>query len=154
MIINDLTGPALLPFDFSAYSIDVLQRSLKMIRDKSKIRLVHVAQLTTVQFYGHGWDTISDEKVREGVDMSFRKQVEQHPENANLTIKTLLGDPGTQICEYAQQIEAEIILMSSRGRTGLHKFLLGSVAERVMQKAPCPVLLIRNELETDQTNSA
>ncbi len=54
------------------------------------------------------------------------------------------GDPATTILEVAQEISADLIVMGTHGRTGLRHLLMGSVAERVVRKAPCPVLTIRN----------
>lgn len=49
------------------------------------------------------------------------------------------GDPGAVICQQAQQ--ADLVVMTSHGRAGLDRLLMGSVAETVMHKAPCPVLV-------------
>jgi nucleotide-binding universal stress UspA family protein len=54
-----------------------------------------------------------------------------------------LGDPGLDITEYANEIEADLIVISSHGYHGVKRFLLGSVAERVIRHAHCPVLVLR-----------
>ena len=53
------------------------------------------------------------------------------------------GDPATVIIELATERDADLIAMGTRGRTGLPHILLGSVAERVVQHAACPVLTVR-----------
>ena len=53
------------------------------------------------------------------------------------------GSPGDKICEVAQIENCEMIIMGSRGRSDLKGLLLGSVAHRVLQQAPCPVLVVR-----------
>lgn len=60
------------------------------------------------------------------------------------------GDPGTVICQQAQQ--ADLVVMTSHGRAGLDRLLMGSVAETVMREAPCPVLVARSA-PTPQTPS-
>jgi nucleotide-binding universal stress UspA family protein len=53
------------------------------------------------------------------------------------------GDPADTVTRRAQELGADLIAMTTHGRTGLGRLLLGSVAESVIRKAPCPVLLVR-----------
>ena len=53
------------------------------------------------------------------------------------------GPPGEKICDVARIEKCEMIIMGSRGRSDLAGLFLGSVAHRVLQQAPCPVLIIR-----------
>lgn len=53
------------------------------------------------------------------------------------------GPPAEKICEVARIENCEMIVMGSRGRSDLKGLLLGSVAHRVLQQAPCPVLVVR-----------
>ena len=53
------------------------------------------------------------------------------------------GHPVDQICRYAQKTQIDLLVLGSHGRTSLSHFLLGSVAERVVRAAPCPVLVAR-----------
>lgn len=54
----------------------------------------------------------------------------------------VLGVPSAQICAAAAESHADLIVLGTRGRTGLEHLLLGSTAERVVIKAPCPVLTV------------
>lgn len=60
------------------------------------------------------------------------------------------GDPATEIIDYANDVDADVIAMGTRGRHGEHAFLLGSVAEAVVRRAPMPVLTVR-QLEMEQS---
>jgi nucleotide-binding universal stress UspA family protein/mannose-6-phosphate isomerase-like protein (cupin superfamily) len=53
------------------------------------------------------------------------------------------GDPGEEILRAAEQLPCDIIVMGTHGRTGLGRLLTGSVAEEVLRKASCPVLVVR-----------
>jgi len=53
------------------------------------------------------------------------------------------GAAASTIAAFAEAEEADAIVMSTRGRTGLERFLLGSVAEAVIRHVPCPVLTVR-----------
>jgi nucleotide-binding universal stress UspA family protein len=54
-----------------------------------------------------------------------------------------LGDPVQEILDVAQDRQCDVIVMGTRGRTGLGRVLMGSVAEKVVRRAPCPVLTVR-----------
>jgi len=54
-----------------------------------------------------------------------------------------VGDPWREIVEYAKARPVDVIVMGTHGRTGVAHFMLGSVAERVVRAASCPVLTIR-----------
>lgn len=53
-----------------------------------------------------------------------------------------MGKAGDRICEIAEEINADLIVVGRRDRSGLEEFLLGSVSNHVVHNAPCPVLLI------------
>lgn len=75
------------------------------------------------------------------------------PARAGITIEHRLeyGDPASVILEVAQEIGADLIVMGTHGRTGLRRLLMGSVAERVVRKASCPVLTIRRPVIVPST---
>lgn len=58
------------------------------------------------------------------------------------------GPVNDEICEVAGELESDLIIMSTHGHTGLRHAVLGSTTEKVVQHAPCPVLVVR-ELEHD-----
>lgn len=64
---------------------------------------------------------------------------------ANISIETVVvtGIPFVEIVKVARDNHIDLIVMGTHGRTGLKHILIGSVAERVIQKAPCPVLSIK-----------
>lgn len=57
------------------------------------------------------------------------------------------GDAASQICDYAAENASDIIVMSTHGRSGLQRWVYGSVADRVLRGAEVPVLLIRSHTE-------
>ena len=60
----------------------------------------------------------------------------------NCRTEVLFGVAYQVIVEQAHKIKADMIVMSTRGRSALHDFLVGSVAERVVRNATCPVLMV------------
>jgi len=57
------------------------------------------------------------------------------------------GDPGSELLRISQEQGADMIVMGSIGKTGLHKFMLGSVAEKVVRNSKVPVLMIPGRRE-------
>ena len=53
------------------------------------------------------------------------------------------GHPAAEICEYAREVDADVVATGTRGRHGENRFLIGSVAERVVRTCPVPVLTVR-----------
>lgn len=62
-----------------------------------------------------------------------------------VSVRSAIGVHDLEICRAASDTDADMIIMGTHGRTGLRHALLGSVAEKVVRRAPCPVLTIRPE---------
>jgi nucleotide-binding universal stress UspA family protein len=63
---------------------------------------------------------------------------------AGVTTAVRWGGPVEAIVEYAREQRIELVVIATHGRTGLSHVLLGSVAERIVREAPCPVLTLRD----------
>ncbi len=63
------------------------------------------------------------------------------------------GEPAHEICRLAKNESIDLIVMSSHGRSGTSRLLLGSVAERVMRNAHCPVLIVKQPTHDASTDS-
>ncbi len=59
-----------------------------------------------------------------------------------LNYKVFMGDVGEKIVDYASELEADLIIMGTHGYKGLEKIMFGSVADKVVRSAPCPVMTI------------
>lgn len=62
---------------------------------------------------------------------------------ARIEHKTVVGHPANEIVVEAEKASADLIVMGSRGRSEVAAYLLGSVSERVLRHAPCPVTVVR-----------
>ena len=60
---------------------------------------------------------------------------------------TVIGSPHVSITQFAEAYEVDLIVMSTRGQSGLSRWLMGSVADRVVRGANVPVLLVRTRKE-------
>jgi nucleotide-binding universal stress UspA family protein len=71
-------------------------------------------------------------------------------EGENISCHTMVGDPAHVIRDLARDVSAELIVMPSHGRSGFKRFFLGSITEKVLRLAECPVLVLRSG-ETEET---
>jgi nucleotide-binding universal stress UspA family protein len=62
--------------------------------------------------------------------------------------QTTIGATHTEICAAAERLDVDLIVIGTHGRSGLHHTLLGSVAEKIVRKAPCPVLTVRAHMQS------
>jgi nucleotide-binding universal stress UspA family protein len=83
-----------------------------------------------------------DEQGQEALD-SVIEANEDRDEPVDLETAVRVGRPAKQIVGYVRDIDADAVAMGTRGRSGQHSFLLGSVAERVVRTSPEPVLTVR-----------
>ncbi len=76
-------------------------------------------------------------------------ELQEHGEAAGASVETgvLTGPAYQAIHEYAEEQGIDLIVMGTHGRTGLNRWLLGSVTERVVRTAPAPVLTVRAEYD-------
>jgi universal stress protein A len=68
---------------------------------------------------------------------------EQFADLTRVHQEVLLGNPWSAICKYAVDADIDLIVVGTHGRTGLPHVLIGSTAERIVQHAPCPVLVVK-----------
>jgi len=83
--------------------------------------------------------------VEEQADARIKLEKMAKAKLAGLDYKTLIaiGDPATTIVKQAAKLKADVVIMATHGRSGLKRFLLGSVAEHVVRRCPCAVLTVR-----------
>ena len=140
----------LVPTDFSAASDAALRYARSLATQfGGSINLVHVLEdpLASGAFAGDGVVTMPID-LREAMVRTARERLEtQHAEHAqSLPLSStdlLMGPTAKRIVEHAEKIHADLIVMGTHGRGGVGHFLLGSIAERVVRTARCPVLTAR-----------
>ncbi len=130
------------PIDFSEESFEALDTALQMVDDPAKIDVVHVVQGFSPTEPGEFWYTIDAANRTQQVKQSLADRLTDG-KYAAVKVHVLYGNPGTEIASYAQECGADLIVLPSHGRRGLTRLLIGSVAERVVRLAHCPVLVLR-----------
>ena len=139
-IITD--QPVIVPWDFSDACKKALAQAVDLVGSPDQITVVHVTPYPPATEYSVIWGTYSEDNISQNLKKSFFEEVTDE-KFAGLNFKSLFGDPGSGIVDLANELEAGLIVISSHGRTGVPRLLLGSVAERVVRMANCPVLVLR-----------
>ena len=140
----------LVPTDFSEYSDAALKYAIDVAREGGGkiylLHVVHVVQACAVDYcFDQGTLDMLEKKSSSSADDMMKRQLELFPDAKSIDITTDVrqGIPYEEILNEQRDKDIDLIVMSSHGKTGLLSHLLGSVAEKVMKKASCPVLLIR-----------
>jgi len=90
--------------------------------------------------------TSPDHELRAWETLRRLQQTAQDGYGLEIDIDLAEGDPASEILKVARQRHCDMIVMGTHGRTGLRHLLMGSVAERIVRKASCPVLTARSPL--------
>lgn len=139
------------PTDFSRASGAAFAKALALAKEnRAELLLVHVL-LPSTPFVGNGYVS---PKTYEELEVAARRGAERQLDrllrkarSAKTRVKGLLleGVAYEQIARVARRKRADLIVLGTHGRTGFSRFFLGSVAERVIPLAPCPVLTVRGK---------
>ncbi|MGK7920910.1 MAG: universal stress protein [Trichodesmium sp.] len=137
-----LKNSVLVPIDFSNESIQAVNVALEFVTDASHIWALHVLPNLNPAEPGVRWHTVDDKGRQQQVIKVFDTQFSR-PEYQGINFHVAIGSPSPEILDYAQAKKVELIVIPSHGHTGIGRFLLGSVAERVVRYSHCPVLVLR-----------
>jgi len=80
-------------------------------------------------------------------------EVRLRSRGVNVQSQVLPGAATEQIAQFAEQQRVDLIVVTSHGRSGFSRLMLGSVAETLARTAPCPVMILRQPFAQDSTNS-
>jgi universal stress protein A len=140
----------LVPTDFSKFSDRAVQQAADIAeQNNAKVFLLHVVDklqqcaidycipLETMMRVQSDSEKEASKKMQEEVDKIVKAK------KIDVVFDVKSGIPYEEILKEQQERKADLIVIASHGRTGLLKSLIGSVAERVMREAKCPVLLVR-----------
>jgi nucleotide-binding universal stress UspA family protein len=133
----------LFPTDFSERAKNAFHLAAALARDhRATLTLLHVREIPALPLAEFG--------AVPPVDVPSRTEVMDRlaafePTDESISLEYLLADgsPAEEIVRVAEDRHCDLIVMGTHGRTGLGRLLMGSVAEEVMRKAPCPVLTLK-----------
>jgi nucleotide-binding universal stress UspA family protein len=134
----------LVAIDFSAGSYEALEQAIVMAkRSASKIEILHVIEPVHAfplgtPYLDAGYATLYEDVNRELSHCADRVR------SAGLACvtKILEGSASSEVTKHGHDIGADLIVVGTHGRTGIAHAMLGSVAERIVRRASCPVLTV------------
>ena len=135
----------LVPVDFSKGSELALDQAIKLAgAGKGKLLLVHVLATTLAFPLEVGFSDIFDTLEKDARE-KMRRLVERKRLKSGQYRSMLVSgvDVTRVIADQARKSRASMIIMGSHGRTGLQRLMLGSIAERTLRYAQCPVLIVK-----------
>jgi nucleotide-binding universal stress UspA family protein len=141
----------LCPTDFSDFSLCALKYARSFAQEyEAKLHLVHVIDEAYQYWMAAGPEGVPvgppiEELMKVAADdmSAFVKKHMSNDSNA-FSSEILVGRPFLEIITYAKENEIDMIVIATHGRSGLEHLLMGSTAEKVVRKASCPVLTVRD----------
>jgi nucleotide-binding universal stress UspA family protein len=136
----------LVPVDFSEHSTAALEAAVKLASVfDSKIHLLHCYQIQPggISPYGIAIPSNYFDEIRDAASQKLAEWQEKHiPAGISADASIMSRDPSEAIQMTAKKIGADLIVMGTRGLSGFKHVMLGSVAERTVRLAPCPVMTV------------
>ena len=138
----------LVPTDFSEHSSKALRYGTELAaKFGAKLHLLHAVEATPI-IYEEGAVYFPPEVAAELVAAATQhlNELEIHGANDVTVVREVVsGHPFVGIVDYAKRCEIDLIVMGTHGLGAVAQMLIGSVAEKVVRKAPCPVLVVRDD---------
>jgi nucleotide-binding universal stress UspA family protein len=138
----------LVPLDFLPHSAEAVRRAMDLAaQSAAEVVLLHVHP--PAEYPMLPGEVVYDEQQLERVTTNVRARLEAVRRDLDplgrrhVSTRVLQGSPAAAIIETASNEPFDLIVMGTHGRTGLDRFMLGSVAEQVMRRAPCAVLTVK-----------
>jgi nucleotide-binding universal stress UspA family protein len=147
----------LFPTDFSHYNDAALEFATSLAAEaNAQLDIVHVddARDLNAAMADSGYPYVVPEEIEDRVEIRKRlTQVLPSVPQVRCQHHYLKGSPVAEIVRFVERENIDLIVMASHGRTGLWRILMGSVAEGVMRKAPCPVLIVKHAAREHECQS-
>jgi universal stress protein A len=146
----------MIPIDFSTTSLEAVTAAKDLSHPGTEITLLHVYDAT--QNHGPATRDITPPpkglpaKVEDSLLENLNRVRDSHLSDVkDVKLKVEISRfPAKAICEFAEKQMVDLIVITTHGRTGLSHMVMGSVAEEVIRKAPCPVLVMRKRKAATQ----
>jgi universal stress protein A len=138
----------LAPTDFSELSKQGLKSALELAEAfGAKLLLLYVVEAPPYPVEGivpsHLGATLLDDLERQATNDLAQMLSETQASTMDVARRVVVGIPYRKIVDVAEEEKIDLIVMTTHGRTGLSHLVMGSVAEKIVRTAPCPVLTIR-----------
>jgi nucleotide-binding universal stress UspA family protein len=147
-VVMNVFPKILVPVDFSAHSDLALLTAVRLSRSEGGSLVIVYVNEPLMMPVPEGFVLFSAAQLARMFEdyqrgLTKQKQIAEAAGAIQVEVHLLHGFADREICSFAEQGAFDLIVMGTHGRRGLSHAFLGSVAERVMRMAPCPVLTVR-----------
>jgi nucleotide-binding universal stress UspA family protein len=146
--VNEARHPiqVVVAYDFSPSAEEALMRAID-VAARAPQHILHIVCAVDPSAYGRHATAEAAESIQrqatERVTAGFAGRITAA--EVQFFIHARIGHPAEEILEVAREVGADLVFIGSHGNTGLERLLLGSVSERVVREARCPVMVVRHK---------
>lgn len=135
----------LVPTDFSEHAQNAVRYGCELAsRFDAELHLLHIVEMIPVMYHeGLVFTPEAELQLKEHAEAAMNTVPgDDWHDRLNISRTTLQGHPLVEIIRFAKEQDIDLLVIGTHGRTGLAHMLLGSNAEKIVRKAPCPVLTV------------
>lgn len=142
----------LCPVDFSEFTDEILLYAVSIARRfDSELHLIHV--IPNLNYFTPYESFLTPENlvaIERNIEGEVGKDFDKITKKLDLPFKRIVktGVTFVEIIDYIKDQDIDLVVMGTHGRSGIEHILIGSVAEKVVRKSPCPVLTVRPKDKT------
>ena len=146
----------LAPVDFSELSKGVLKVASEIGENReAEVTVIHVARdpAYDAKYGGYSAELVGAispsrllEDARVELESNLQLMVREVESDAPVESVVIFGEPAKEILDFSESGDFDLIVMGTHGRNMVSRFLIGSVSEQVLRRAPCPVFLLRDKV--------
>ena len=139
----------LVPCDFSEQAINAFRFAIDIARQSNgEVHLVHVIELPvlhdTVLMPVLSFEEALFEELREKAEKQFKKlETKYNDDSITIKSKVVFGATSRMVLDYIEENKIDLVVMGTHGASGVREFVIGSNAEKIVRRAPVPVLAVK-----------
>jgi nucleotide-binding universal stress UspA family protein len=145
----------LVPCDFSEQAINAFQLAIDLSeRSKREVHLLHVVELPVMHdsmlMPTLAFEATLLKELGDNAEAQFAKIKSEHASDIPVITKVVFGSTSMMILDYIAEAEIELVVMGTKGASGLRELVIGSNAEKIVRRAPCPVITVRKQTKLNE----
>lgn len=138
----------LVPCDFSEQAVSAFRFAIDLAQQSNReVHLLHVVELPvmhdTMMMPALSFEATLLKELNEHAETRFRNLQEEFVSDKPVITKVHFGNTSMMIMEYINDEDIDLVVMGTKGASGIHELLIGSNAERIVRGASCPVIAVR-----------
>lgn len=142
--MSNMFDKILLAWDGSEHSVRAAKKAIELAKCNKNTHVSIVYVIDTDKAKSdvlQNWNSIEVSNPKQEKIKAIEKMVKE--EQIQYEIKTLHGEPGPAIVDYANKQKVDVVIVGSRGLNALQEMVLGSVSHKIAKRANCPVLIVK-----------